>query len=86
MQAKGQEGRRTGKQDHMKKEKMYQKKYWLNRWVGGKFDFIPHNLLLLLSMALAYILKKSDFLGWILFLHTQMFSLKQFLLNWFGFN
>lgn len=61
--AKGQEDRRTGKQDHMKKEKMFWNNCWPNRWVGGKFDFIPHNLLLELSVTLAHRLKKSEFLG-----------------------
>lgn len=66
-------------------ESHVQRSSWPNRWVGGKFNFIPHNLLLELSMTLAHRLKKSDFLGWFLFLHTQILSLKQLFLSSFGF-
>lgn len=59
-------------------ESHIQRNSWPNIWVGGKFDFIPHNLHLELSMALVHRLKKSGFLGWFLFLHTQLLSLKQF--------
>lgn len=36
-------------------------KYWPNRWVGGKLDFIPHDLLLQLSVTLARLLKVGFF-------------------------
>ena len=62
----------------MKKEKRYWKKYWPNRWAGGKFYFIPHNLLLGLSVTLAYILKQFEFLGWISFFTHTYFLFEAF--------